>query len=327
MCMNESFVMSKIYLFLCLITFFSSKSFAEDYCYAPDSPIVAYFDEIKVMRDVPIGSVISFADAAAHFKCDDYSYNFNNDYGFLKLTYNGAKPSGMPNVFLTNLEGVGISVTVGAFSDEDWITGTERRFDDFFEHDGRPILEYNFHVTVKLIKIGEITPGNLSLGEIVSIRGSAGGNSPGIILTRGSVTNIGCRVVTPSLSFPIGDILASSFGNSVGTIPAGAERTLNLGLDCDPNIYVEMQFTGTQNPDISDNSILALNNHGSPGTASGVGVQLLYNGEPLPLNGYIEADTIGGMETFPLTARYYQTKPVVTTGNASASATMTITYQ
>lgn len=322
--------MSKIYLFLCLITFFSSKSFAEDYCYAPSAPHQAYFDAIKVMRDVPIGSEIARYDAGATFECDPFtsSGEINNDFGFIKLTYNGAIPSGIPNVYLTNLNGVGIKVALEELGTvTHWLTDTEQRVNDFFPSNGLGHPEHQIHLVNILVKIGEITPGNLILGEVVSLRGSAGGNKPGVILTRGSVTNIGCRVVTPSLSFPIGDILASSFGNSVGTIPAGAERTLNLGLDCDPNIYVEMQFTGTQNPDISDNSILALNNHGSPGTASGVGVQLLYNGEPLPLNGYIEADTIGGMETFPLTARYYQTKPVVTTGNASASATMTITYQ
>lgn len=62
--------------------------------------------------------------------------------------------------------------------------------------------------------------------------------------------------------------------------------------------------------------------------AKGVGVQLLYNGSPFILNNRIVLKrSSGGQETFPLTARYYQTKTAVTTGKANASATLDLTYQ
>jgi type 1 fimbria pilin len=38
-------------------------------------------------------------------------------------------------------------------------------------------------------------------------------------------------------------------------------------------------------------------------------------------------NSAGGQETFPITARYIQTKDKVTAGSANATATLNITYQ
>ncbi|HDS5029757.1 fimbrial protein [Enterobacter kobei] len=57
-------------------------------------------------------------------------------------------------------------------------------------------------------------------------------------------------------------------------------------------------------------------------------MQIVYNGAPLMLNNRIVLKTSsGGQETFPLTARYYQTRTTVSTGTANASATLNLTYQ
>lgn len=85
---------------------------------------------------------------------------------------------------------------------------------------------------------------------------------------------------------------------------------------------------GTQNPDVGTASVLALTNQGDADVAQGVGVQLLYNGSPLILNNrLVLKSSTGGQETFPITARYYQTRTTVTTGKANASATLDLTYQ
>lgn len=87
-------------------------------------------------------------------------------------------------------------------------------------------------------------------------------------------------------------------------------------------------LSGAQNPDVSDNTVLALTGQGSAGVAQGVGVQLVYNNTPLILgNNLVLKRTNGGQEMFPLTARYYQTNTTVTTGIANASATLSLTYQ
>ncbi|MCL6720425.1 fimbrial protein [Klebsiella sp. T2.Ur] len=105
-------------------------------------------------------------------------------------------------------------------------------------------------------------------------------------------------------------------------------NTQNLGLNCDVGANINVSLSGTQNPDISDSSVLALTGQGGAGVAKGVGVQIVYNGAPLMLNNRIVLKTSsGGQETFPLTARYYQTRTTVSTGTANASATLNLTYQ
>ncbi len=86
---------------------------------------------------------------------------------------------------------------------------------------------------------------------------------------------------------------------------------------------------GYAKPDVTgDTSVLALNGQGTPGTADGVGIQMLYNNVPLQLNNRIVLKrSAGGQETFPLVARYYQTRSVVRPGSANATATLNITYQ
>lgn len=144
----------------------------------------------------------------------------------------------------------------------------------------------------------------------------------------GNLQVVQCSINTPSLTFPIGDIKAASFGTTVGTIPANAQSTQNLGLNCDYGANINVSLSGVRNPDVANNSVLALTNQGSAGVATGVGVQLLYNGAPLSINNRIVLKrSAGGQETFPLTARYYQTKNTVTTGTANTSATLNITYQ
>jgi type 1 fimbria pilin len=143
----------------------------------------------------------------------------------------------------------------------------------------------------------------------------------------GYVSQVACSITTPNLTFPIGDVLNSEFGTTVGYIPAKTS-TQNLGLDCDRNANINVTLNGTQNPDVSDASVLALNNQGGSNTAQGVGVQLLYDGNPLVINSKLTLkQSSGGKETFPITARYYQTKNTVTVGEASTSATLTLTYQ
>lgn len=54
-------------------------------------------------------------------------------------------------------------------------------------------------------------------------------------------------------------------------------------------------LTGPQNPDVSDNTVLALTGQGSAGVARGVGVQLVYNNTPLTLgNNLVLKRTTGG---------------------------------
>lgn len=147
-------------------------------------------------------------------------------------------------------------------------------------------------------------------------------------ITGGSITTLACSLSSGSLSFPIGNIPATSFGSTVGTTPVNTQVSQTLGLTCNPGANINISLSGQQNPDVANTSVLALSGQGGPGVAQGVGVQILYGGTPLNLNNTVFLQQSGGgLASFPIVARYYQTKSVVLPGTANTTATLNITYQ
>lgn len=76
---------------------------------------------------------------------------------------------------------------------------------------------------------------------------------------------------TAQLTFPIGDIPASAFGTVVGTTPAGAQNTQNLGLTCAAGTNITVSLSGIQNPDSANTSVMALTGQEMPALQKGWG--------------------------------------------------------
>lgn len=241
-------------------------------------------------------------------------------------------------VFATSLNGIGIMMGInGGFNAGQWKNFIPAGFtgDGFGGGGGTVAWSWTFQPYIQFVKTASQAESGVFSAQIGYYQPTYQGNwktgikaTPIPITVSGSIVNIKCAITTPNLTFPIGDVLASKFGTSIGTVPSGAQNTQSLGLNCDTGANINVTLQGTQNPDVSTTSILALSNQGNAGVAKGVGVQLLYNGAPLVLNNRIVLkQSTGGQETFPITARYYQTKTSVATGKANASATLDLTYQ
>lgn len=277
---------------------------------------------LSVQRDVAVGTVI-FSRAATTTK--SYLSGCSNPLmlGF-SLRYMNAVPSTLGNhIYDTNIPGIGIRFSSGAHFENPMNTFSYNAQTSYVEWWGGKI---------ELIVTGPVTSGSLTPGVVgvVAVQDADGVFRDGLTtrITDGTVNVVACTILTPQLTFPIGDISAATFGSTVGTTPSGAQNTQNLGLNCDACANVTATLSGIQNPDVANNSVLALTGQGNTGTAKGVGVQLLYNGTPLTLNNrLVMKSAAGGQETFPLTARYYQTLPIVEAGSANASATLNLTYQ
>ncbi|MCE1396023.1 fimbrial protein [Enterobacter cloacae] len=271
---------------------------------------------VTVQRDAPVGTVIS-----------RFITNGSGDMDLCigpgTITYEMSMfstPSSITNYYNTNVPGVGLSLQ---FVTTDWFFSKVRQYSYSVP---TKIVVYPLEVT--LIKTGDITSGVIGSGLLATAHGDDNVQSLTVNYAGNKVTQLACAITTPNLTFPIGDISASAFGNTVGTIPSGAQSTQNLGLDCDADANINVMLQGMQNPDVSTDSVLALTGQGNADVAKGVGVQLLYNGAPLALNNRIVLkQSAGGQETFPITARYYQTQASVSTGKANASATLDLTYQ
>jgi type 1 fimbria pilin len=299
---------------------------------------------VVVQRDVPINSYVTTQKKGPDQKAWDNCTGSlsHGSYGqfniFSSLTPDGKIDS--RSIFKTTLAGTGLAIGgSGSFvSGGNGCSYSYAPDDNYIKDDTTIALCQNSaglydlpmwaQPYVRVVKTGNMEGGSLS-GKIAYLAESKHNSAmPEIpVYISGSIVVIKCAITTPTMTFPIGNVPASDFGTKVGFIPTKTS-TQNLGLDCDADANINVQLSGTQNPDVSTKSVLALNGQGDAGTASGVGVQLLYNGTPLEINkNIVMKKSSGGQEMLPITARYYQTKTAVTTGDASTSATLALTYQ
>ncbi len=331
-------------LFLLITGLFSGVSgYCCNYTFI-GSPYTINYGSIVVQRDLPVGQPISneiYGSLAQAYICQTTGgEGSSTGMKSVILPYQFTSSSGV-RVYQTNVPGVGISFgwyeqsTAGAagFTGNNYITTTDTQIYSWSSNPGE-YDNYKFQPIILLWKTGNIASGSLSgqIAAFIAFTAQFGGGSQvsniPVYAGSGSIIQVACSITTPNLVFPIGDVLASSFGSAVGTTPANASNTQNLGLNCDAGANINVVLNGTQNPDVGTTSVLALTNQGSADVAKGVGVQILYNGSPLVLNNRIVLkQSSGGQETFPITVRYYQTKTTVTTGKANVSATLNLTYQ
>lgn len=282
---------------------------------------------IIVQRDTPVGALIGTVPTQASEVLVVTCFSAQGGQAIGQFDYMGGVGTSIPNVYYTNIPGVGISI-VGMTGGTSTMQNPPVTY--AISMSGATITNIwsgNPQV-IRLYKVGDIISGNLVPGRVGhQSLVDDGGIMRDIQLSGGSVTQVACSIKTPNLVFPLGDVPISSFGSTIGFIP-DVSTTQNLGLECDAGANINVSLNGTQNPDSSDASVLALNNQGGSDVASGLGIQLLYNDIPLILNNRIVLkNSPGGVETFPLKARYIQTKATVTPGDASTNATLQLTYQ
>lgn len=236
--------------------------------------------------------------------------------------------------YQTSIPGVGMAITSWG---EDWPAISKPI--------SSPVrLQYGLKpwtLTITLVKTGEITTGGVITGRVGIMNTGYSLYYPPILsfeIGGGIVVDPQvptCRVNTPAIMVPLGNMPASTF-TGVGT-PAPS-KPFNIELECSgietgKNLNVYTTLTDHTNPgNVSDTLTLAKDS-----TATGVGIQVL-NGSTVVKYGP-DSSAIGnknqwkagatgnGTFTIPLNARYIQTAPKVTPGTANGLATFTMSYQ
>ncbi|MGO4743009.1 fimbrial protein [Serratia quinivorans] len=283
------------------------------------------FGDVIIQRDTPLGTVLASKLVTIN---NSYETIANDCVGsFVSLNYtNGWSP--INGIAATNVAGIGVRVTFRQTpSLTDYVYIANQR--------GNPNIKGSWYMEqavwlVELIKTGPVSSGDLATGTWASVSVIPTVEAPWVttnLVATGTnnITAIACSLSSTSINVPLGDVLDIKF-TGIGTTVG--DKGFDVGLTCDKEAKINVALAGTQNTETSETSVLALTNTGQTGTASGLGVQLLYGGTPLKINNNILLKTSpGGQETLPFTARYYQTKTSVTPGKANSSATLNITYQ
>lgn len=310
---------------LCIISFLIMVNNAYGSCAVISGQSVTIsFSGISTPKDTPIGTVI--ATGSNTFYGRTYGCGAGAGAVYYNMAY-GGNASGISNVYDTNIPGVGIRAYYDYLSNLKYYFTKPAYAQTFPASSAGASGSTTTKWIVELVKTGDIQPGALTSG-LVSYLTADGSSATGLSLYIAGNINViqtSCAVTTKAVSVTLDDMLTSKF-TQVGTTTG--DKNFTIGLSCDVGTKINVSLNGTQNADTSDGSVLALSNTGSNGTASGVGIQILSSGSPLKINQNMYVKTaVGQVESLPFTARYYQTKGVVTTGSASATATLNITYQ
>lgn len=182
------------------------------------------------------------------------------------------------------------------------------------------------NTNVFLLKVGRVSQGGIVPGGILAVwRTSDNQRLLTLNLNAFTVNVLGCQVTTPTVTVPMGTVNRTRF-KGVGS--TAGNTSFSIGMNCDTAISPTVTFSGTPDNNAPE-TVLALNNLGSGATATGVGVQMTYQGIPVMLNSAISLGktTAAGIVTMTLNARYYQTTPIITGGEANATAYFTVKYE
>ncbi|MFP2466827.1 fimbrial protein [Pseudescherichia vulneris] len=270
---------------------------------------------LTIQRDIPVGTVIygPVTSSVVSYSCGVGPLS----YSYTPVTY--STRSSTNYIYATNIPGVGISYLNGT-----WLP---------YSYSGSNVVAGTFNnaAAVSLVKIGDIPVGTnvLNPGVLynVTLTGISGSAATATLLPGTTVNVLACSVSSSNIAVKLDDVYTSSL-TAIGTTakPTG----FNLGLNCAAGARVNVTFQGVANTDTSAPGVLQLSNAGGNGVAKGVGIQILYNGYAVNLNGstpLILGMAGDGVQSYPFTAQYYQTKSTVSEGAANATATMTLTYQ
>lgn len=324
--------MNLFFMLSAIIVIFPTSAFAV--CSAAGDSKNIFVNHIAVQRDVPVGTLLGtfVSGASTTFSCDR---NNNNGmtvgvkaYGDYVTTINSMR------VYKTNIEGIGYAVGGQSMCGSVQYVGHKT-----YDNNPNQVAAcansgtwntINGSFEVKLYKIGPTGSGTVNsrqvgAGILKYNQYSTWASEVPVRFNDFNVTTLSCSVETKNIYANFERVRKDSF-SGVGS--SSGSKEFNIGLNCLSQARIHITMDWEQNSETLDNSIIALTNHGSPNVATGVGVQILYNNVPVKKNEEMQLKvTEGGLETFPMLAKYVQTLPEITPGKADAVATFTLTYR
>lgn len=298
-----------------------------------------------VQRDLPVGSPVGnevVSGQVQAFNCSNYpgasftSQEFGvKGWGTYVMSVNGRR------IYSTNVAGIGYAVGITSLGNcagtSGYVNGTQTgdgNANNFLvcANNGlfpnQPItgqVRVQFYKTAQTTGAGTVN--GMKVASLILRNNQQTWSWPesDITITSFNVTTIACSVTNTALSVQMGTVEKRAFSGP-GTGPGDSfTRNLTIPLNCNAGTRVNVQIDGSA----QDASKGVLNLTSGTGSATGVGIQLLYNNAPLTLSAPVNIGTATSEGTFniPLQARYYQTGNNITPGTANANATFTVTYQ
>lgn len=326
-------VMRIVKLFSALLVLAGSLFFmphAQAGCTAPMMPYTVSVASIAVSSTLPVGSAIPGSDETIniHGSCNGYAGQviIGCYYG------SGSEVPGVPGVYNTGVNGIGITLVndkgqriVGGGIGCD----TRNTPLGYVSSDGSNT--FNFNVTLALVKTSDnIVSGSLQQAQTVfgvGVYNQSPIGAPNNISYAGNITykSVTCSVDPKSLYLTLGNVPGATF---TGIGSGSGWYNFSVHATCNNPVSVGVKVSSANGYASAQPSVIKLTPE--MGAATGVGVQILTNGQNTDFDHYSYVGDIPAanmMLTIPFAVQYYQTASTVTPGSANAVATLTIAYR
>lgn len=287
---------------------------------------------ISVPINTPEGTAIGNVMAVNNGQ-NRYIFCSADPYAYLKFG-TALTPSNIPGIYKTNMDGIGIKIWsdyVGTVIVDNDI----KLWFKFSDNSGSVNLR---GIKAQYYVIGPIAAGEVSTPDIVvedwanNSATTSGGALYNKLTMRGTAIVKAASCETPNITVNLDKHDSAEFS---GINSKSAAKNFNFEIkNCSsgmnsvnytfaPAAGVTLQQAGNANQYITLDA---------SSTASGVGIQVLYNdGSIVPFNSKIKytgySKTTGGSYTIPMKARYIQTASNISGGTANSAVEFTMSYE
>jgi len=284
---------------------------------------------LTIGRDLPTGSIIFdtgwVGNSSAYIDCDPFEI-WSHGYA-VPMT-----PVAGPGIYETNVPGIGVrtgwsnTYSVRPADITQAMIETWPRVQEVLPYLKGVYLPPSLY-RVQLIKTGEIAPGVIVFPNPIatSVYGGIVAASTNFTSTQIHIRRGSCRVTNNNIVVTLPTTSAQGFG---GVGSTQGETAFSIPLVCDAGITIAYQLDGLADASKAP-GVLA--NQATNAMASGVGIQVLQGNAPVTLGvvsaPYVRTTTDNEAVSIPMSARYYKSGPVVTSGSVSAVATLSMNYQ
>ena len=303
----------------------------------PALPYLSPLPNIVVASSLGIGETIPGTPRNYQFNGSCNGQNGEEPGATIIACYYGSGSEVMPGVYSTGVGGIGIRLRNA--SGVPIINAKGIHCDSRYASVGNldAQLAYSFSVTIEFVKTaatvasGSLDPAQTRFGLGVYGTGTGLGGNVNYIGFSGGVAprQVTCQVDYPA-TITLPTISTTSLNSATGT---SSLTGFSISLRCDDSLKVGITFDGAAGTPVisSGDGIFGSLNEGSPGFASGVGVQLLdaTRSSPVPLQQRVELGSLAANErrSYSYALQYRRLGGPVLPGLVSGAAIFTFDYQ
>ncbi|WP_350262579.1 fimbrial protein (plasmid) [Pantoea sp. BJ2] len=292
----------------------------------PDFPA-----QVTVPRNAAQGDVLAESNVTLTGLCT--ADNADESNGFTVFNDASNPPwtlSTLPNTVYDSSTGMGLLLEFSTDSGMSWPTAgalNDASVGSAKLNAGSEPVPFNLNARAKyvLVEQGKLSTGSLP-PQVINFnqRATSGGESQrffSLSLPSVNVIHETCDITTADITVDMDTVSISQFR---GINSVAGSKMFNIDLQCDGVASIGLKFSGASASGRTD--VLTLTG-GS--TATGVGVQILYDEVPVRFDNTtvpLQDPTNAGGYSIPLTARYIQTDSEIIGGKVSATASFGIVY-